>query len=91
VLRVGDGVSSDVLEEDVEHAMGPRTSAWRCTSRRPRRQPPDRRLCDALDVAGLSRSTFKWRLAPSLSRPLPRPDMAASVMNEQGTGIRRFK
>uniref|UniRef100_A0A8R7UR92 Uncharacterized protein n=1 Tax=Triticum urartu TaxID=4572 RepID=A0A8R7UR92_TRIUA len=76
MLGVGDGVADDVLEEDLEHAAGllvdePRDALHAA----PPRQPPDRRLGDALDVV---RSTFRWRLAPPFPRPfppLPRPDM----------------
>ena len=51
VLGVGDGVADDVLQEDLEHAAGllvdePRDALHAA----PPRQPPDRRLRDALDV-----------------------------------------
>jgi hypothetical protein len=51
VLRVGDGVSNDVLKEDLEHAAGllvdePRDALHAA----PLCQPTDRRLRDALDV-----------------------------------------
>ena len=51
VLRVGDGVADDVLEEDLEHAAGLLIDQpGDALHAAPPRQPPDRRLRDALDV-----------------------------------------
>uniref|UniRef100_A0A0E0CUB3 Uncharacterized protein n=1 Tax=Oryza meridionalis TaxID=40149 RepID=A0A0E0CUB3_9ORYZ len=51
VLRVGDGVADDVLEEDLEHAAGLLVDQpGDALHAAPPRQPPDRRLGDALDV-----------------------------------------
>jgi hypothetical protein len=51
VLRVGDGVADDVLEEDLEHATGLLVDEpGDALDAAPARQPPDRRLGDALDV-----------------------------------------
>jgi hypothetical protein len=51
VLSVGDGVADDVLEEDLEHAAGLLVDEPRdALDAAPPRQPPDRRLGDALDV-----------------------------------------
>ena len=51
VLRVGHGVADDVLEEDLEHAAGLLVDQpGDALHAAPPRQPPDRRLRDALDV-----------------------------------------
>ncbi|XBJ24737.1 hypothetical protein VPH35_002546 [Triticum aestivum] len=51
VLRVGDGVADDVLEEDLEHATGLLVDQpGDALHAAPPRQPPDRRLRDPLDV-----------------------------------------
>ncbi|CAN6302538.1 unnamed protein product [Urochloa humidicola] len=69
VLRVGDGVADDVLEEDLEHAAGllvdePRDALHAA----PARQPPDRRLRDALDVVAEDLAvTLRAALAQTLA------------------------
>uniref|UniRef100_A0A8R7P195 Uncharacterized protein n=1 Tax=Triticum urartu TaxID=4572 RepID=A0A8R7P195_TRIUA len=68
VLRVGDGVADDVLEEDLEHAAGllvdePRDALHAA----PPRQAPDRRLGDALDVVA---QHLPVALGASLAEPL---------------------
>jgi hypothetical protein len=51
VLGVGDGVADDVLEEDLEHTAGLLIDEpGDALHAAPPRQPPDRRLGDALDV-----------------------------------------
>jgi hypothetical protein len=69
VLRVGDSVANDVLEEDLEHAAGllvdePRDALHAA----PSRQPPDRRLRNALDVVA---EDLAVTLRAALSQPLP--------------------
>jgi hypothetical protein len=68
VLRVGDGVADDVLEEDLEHAAGllvdePRDALHAA----PPGQPPDRRLGDPLDVVT---EHLPVALRAALSQPL---------------------
>uniref|UniRef100_A0A453CQ49 Uncharacterized protein n=1 Tax=Aegilops tauschii subsp. strangulata TaxID=200361 RepID=A0A453CQ49_AEGTS len=67
VLGVGDGVADDVLEEDLEDAAGLLVDeAGDALHAAPPRQPPDRRLGDALDVVAED-----CRLAPPFPSPLP--------------------
>uniref|UniRef100_A0A8R7P6Q7 Uncharacterized protein n=1 Tax=Triticum urartu TaxID=4572 RepID=A0A8R7P6Q7_TRIUA len=68
MLGVGDGVADDVLEEDLEHAAGllvdePRDALHAA----PPRQPPDRRLGDALDVVA---QHLPVALGAALAQPL---------------------
>ncbi|XBJ25974.1 hypothetical protein VPH35_003497 [Triticum aestivum] len=68
VLRVGDGVADDVLEEDLEHAAGllvdePRDALHAA----PPSEAPDRRLGDALDVVA---EHLPVALGAALAQPL---------------------
>ena len=82
VLRVGDRVADDVLQEHLEDAAGLLVDESRDTLHTATAsQAADRGLGDALDV--IWRSTLRWRLAPPLPRPLPpfpRPDMLLGVV-----------
>jgi hypothetical protein len=68
VLRVGDGVADDVLEEDLEHAAGLLVDEpGDALHAAPPRQPPDRRLGDALDVVA---EHLAVALGAALAQPL---------------------
>jgi hypothetical protein len=79
VLGVGDGVVDDVPEEDLEHTAGLLIDEpGDALHAAPPRQPPDRRLGDALDVVAEHLPVTFAPPLPSPLPPLPRPDMAAS-------------
>uniref|UniRef100_J3LFX5 Uncharacterized protein n=1 Tax=Oryza brachyantha TaxID=4533 RepID=J3LFX5_ORYBR len=68
VLRVGDGVADDVLQEDLEHAAGLLVDEpGDALDAAPPRQPPDRRLRDPLDVVA---ENLAVALRPALAEPL---------------------
>jgi hypothetical protein len=69
VLRVGDGVADDVLEEDLEHAAGLLVDEpGDALHAAPPRQPPNRRLGDALDVVA---EDLAVTLRSALAQTLP--------------------
>uniref|UniRef100_A0A8R7V7V4 Uncharacterized protein n=1 Tax=Triticum urartu TaxID=4572 RepID=A0A8R7V7V4_TRIUA len=91
MLGVGHGVADDVLQEDLEHAAGllvdePRDALHAATPR----QPPDRRLGDALDVVA---QHLPVPLGAALAQPLPslaaaghlrRPSLASGCVRAAG-------
>jgi len=79
VLGVGDGVTDDVLQEDLQDSTGLLVDEIRFTP--PRRAR--RRMAGLVIPWMLSRNTFLWRLAPPLPSPLPpfpRPVMVVVVV-----------
>ena len=94
VLRVGDGVTDDVLEEDLEHAAGLLVDEpGDALDAAPPRQPTDRRLGDALDVvaqhlAVALGATLAKPLA-ALAAPRHRRKPRAALLLELGIRIRR--
>uniref|UniRef100_A0A8R7VII8 Uncharacterized protein n=1 Tax=Triticum urartu TaxID=4572 RepID=A0A8R7VII8_TRIUA len=69
VLRVGDGIADDVLEEDLEHAAGLLVDEPRdALPAAPARQTAEGRLGDALDVVA---EHLPVALGAALAEPLP--------------------
>jgi hypothetical protein len=84
VLRVGDGVADDVLEEDLEHAAGLLVDEpGDALHAAPPRQPPDRWLRDALDVVAED-------LAVTLRAALAQP-LAALAAPRHGRSLARTR